>query len=70
METQSPIVEFTFTSIDDFGRKVYKGKDPLPLAGIYKMVNGVIHYCTKDGEPEAPTAYKYIIVKDYDGQWY
>jgi hypothetical protein len=63
----SPIIEFTFDHLDDFGRKVYKCKNGAPFKGIYKMVNGMIHYCTKDGEPDTPTAYSYVIIKDYEG---
>jgi hypothetical protein len=63
-----PIIEFTFDHLDDFGRKVYKGKcEGFSFTDIYKMVNGIIHYCTKDGEPSAPTAYNYVIIKDYEG---
>lgn len=65
---QSPIIEFTFLKLDGFSRKVYTGKQgSLPFKGVYKMVNGVIHYCSKDGEPEAPTAYNYVIIKDHEG---
>lgn len=64
----SPIIKFTFLKLDGFGRKVYKGKqEDKPFKGIYKMVNGLIHYCSKDGEPEAPTAYNYVIIDDYKG---
>jgi hypothetical protein len=63
----SLIVKFTFFKLDEFNRKTYKCKNGVPFKGIYKMVNGVIHYCTKDGEPVAPTEWNYEIIKDYKG---
>lgn len=67
-ENQRPLVEFTFSKLDGFSRKVYIGLyNGGSIKGIYKMVNGVIHYCSKDGEPEAPTSYNYVIIKDYKG---